>query len=182
MDDNSLRVAMALRLGCNVCEPHLCIYCSTIEANGYHGLTCQRSSGIFPLPPSLKDIIRRAVVTANVPCMLESSGLSRSDGHLMDPLEKWALSDLRVYANTLRDKAEPRVAFTQPTAETARHVGKDNLIYSAGRTHVCLVSRRTHPPKRRWTSLPMNIRKPRGVTSALPTLNKKMISRERRLG
>ncbi|GBP52867.1 hypothetical protein EVAR_39031_1 [Eumeta japonica] len=52
----------------------------TVEANGYHGLNCQCSSGRFPCHHALNDIIRWALTTDNVPCMLEPPGLSRSDG------------------------------------------------------------------------------------------------------
>ncbi|GBP81202.1 hypothetical protein EVAR_58040_1 [Eumeta japonica] len=80
LDDNVLRVAVALRLDCNVCEPHLCISRSTVEVNGYDGLNYQRSSGRLPRHHALNDIIRRALISANVPRTLEPLGLSRSDG------------------------------------------------------------------------------------------------------
>ncbi|GBP80421.1 hypothetical protein EVAR_59096_1 [Eumeta japonica] len=58
LDDNSLWVAVALWLGCNDYESHLCIYDTNIEANSYHGLSYQRSCGRFPRHHALNDIIR----------------------------------------------------------------------------------------------------------------------------
>lgn len=86
LDDDSLRVAAALRLGGKVCEPHLCTYGSMVEANGHHALSCQRCSGRFPRHHTLNELIRRALVSANILCALEPPGLSRSDGKRPDGL------------------------------------------------------------------------------------------------
>ncbi|GBP84938.1 hypothetical protein EVAR_90950_1 [Eumeta japonica] len=72
-------VAVALWLGCSACESYLCICSLTIEANGYHGLKCQRSPGIFPRHHALNDIVLRALTYSNDPCTLEPPGFSRSD-------------------------------------------------------------------------------------------------------
>ncbi|XP_047984053.1 uncharacterized protein LOC125224669 [Leguminivora glycinivorella] len=86
LDNDSLRVAVALRLGCDVCVPHLCICGTMVESNGHHALSCCRCAGRFPRHHALNDIIRRAFVSANVPCVLEPPGLSRSDGKRPDGL------------------------------------------------------------------------------------------------
>lgn len=86
LDNESIRVAVAFRLGCDVCEPHICICGSMVERNGHHALSCQRCAGRFPHHHALNDIIRRALVSANVPCILEPPGLSRSDGKRPDGL------------------------------------------------------------------------------------------------
>ncbi|KAI5632435.1 hypothetical protein NE865_14861 [Phthorimaea operculella] len=84
LDDNSLRVAVALRLGCDVCERHQCTCGSMVESNGHHALSCCRCSGRFPRHHALNDIVRRALVSANIPCILEPQGLSRSNGKRPD--------------------------------------------------------------------------------------------------
>lgn len=86
LDSDSVRVAVALRLGCDVCIPHLCICGTMVESNGHHALSCCRSAGRFPRHHALNDIVRRALISANVPCMLEPPGLSRSDGKRPDGL------------------------------------------------------------------------------------------------
>ncbi|XP_049886857.1 uncharacterized protein LOC126381429 [Pectinophora gossypiella] len=86
LDDDSMRVAVALRLGCDVCEPHKCICGSMVEASGRHALSCCRCSGRFPRHHALNDIVRRALISANIPCVLEPPGLSRSDGKRPDGL------------------------------------------------------------------------------------------------
>ncbi|XP_049877874.1 uncharacterized protein LOC126375074 [Pectinophora gossypiella] len=86
LDDGSLRVAVALRLGCSVCEPHNCICGAPVDARGYHGLSCGKSAGRFPRHHMLNDIIRRALVSAGIPSSLEPPGLCRSDGKRPDGL------------------------------------------------------------------------------------------------
>ncbi|XP_063385490.1 uncharacterized protein LOC134671560 [Cydia fagiglandana] len=86
LDNNSMRVAVALRLGCDVCEPHICICGTMVESNGHHALSCCRCVGRFPRHHALNDIVRRALLSANVPCMLEPPGLSRTDGKRPDGL------------------------------------------------------------------------------------------------
>lgn len=86
LDDDSLRVATALRLGCSVCEPHICICGASVDANGHHGLSCTRSAGRRPRHHALNELIRRALVSAEVPCVLEPPGLSRLDGRRPDGL------------------------------------------------------------------------------------------------
>lgn len=82
----SLRVAVALRLGCDVFSPHLCICGSMVEANAHHALSCGRCSGRVPRHRALYDIVRRALISVNVPCVLEPPGLCRSDGKRPDGL------------------------------------------------------------------------------------------------
>ncbi|KAI5636227.1 hypothetical protein NE865_11066 [Phthorimaea operculella] len=67
-------------------EPHRCICDTMVEANGHHGLSCCRCAGRFPRHHALNDIVRRALVSANVPCVLEPPGLSRTDGKRPDSL------------------------------------------------------------------------------------------------
>ncbi|XP_063389112.1 uncharacterized protein LOC134674887 [Cydia fagiglandana] len=86
LDNDSLRIAVALRLGCKVCDAHRCICGVLVEENGHHGLSCQRCAGRFPRHHSLNEIVRRAMVSANIPCVLEPPGLSRSDGKRPDGL------------------------------------------------------------------------------------------------
>ncbi|KAJ8721909.1 hypothetical protein PYW08_004311 [Mythimna loreyi] len=92
LDDDSLRVAVALRLGCRVCEPHTCTCGSMVEADGHHALSCRRCTGRFPRHHALNDIIRRALVSANIPCVLEPPGLSRSDEVAFSPSTSFVLA------------------------------------------------------------------------------------------
>lgn len=86
LDNDSLRIAVALRLGCDVCVPHKCICGVMVEADGHHALSCTRCAGRLPRHSALNDIIRRALVSANIPCVLEPPGLFRTDGKRPDGL------------------------------------------------------------------------------------------------
>ena len=45
MDDETVRVAVGLRLGAKLCEPHQCPCGTRVESQGTHGLSCRRSAG-----------------------------------------------------------------------------------------------------------------------------------------
>src|SRR6218665_967663 len=45
LDDEAVRVAVGLRLGTNLCEPHTCVCGERVTAQGHHGLSCIRGFG-----------------------------------------------------------------------------------------------------------------------------------------
>ena len=75
---------MGLRFGVNLCEPHQCPGGKLVDARGTHGLSCKRGTARATRHYQLNDIVRRALVRANIPSVLEPSGLSRGDGKRPD--------------------------------------------------------------------------------------------------
>ena len=86
LDDEAIRVSVSLRLGVNLCEPHLCPCGALVDARGTHGLACRRSSGRMSRHQNMNDIIWRGLVRAGIPSCKEPSGLSRTDGKRPDGL------------------------------------------------------------------------------------------------
>ena len=86
LDPESFRVAVALRIGANVCEPHVCRCGSAMDARGLHGLSCRYSAGRHPRHAALNDVIKRALQTAGIPSVLEPLGVDRGDGKRPDGL------------------------------------------------------------------------------------------------
>ena len=86
MDDVTVRVALALRLGADICLPHLvCNHCQAdVGSNGTHGLSCRKSQGRHSRHSTLNDIIHRALNTAHIPSRLEPADIQRSDGKRPD--------------------------------------------------------------------------------------------------
>jgi hypothetical protein len=84
LDDASLRIAIALRLGATVTVPHKCICSSMVDSRGYHGLSCRYSAGRLSRHAGLNHIIKRALNSAGIPSQLEPAGISRSDGKRPD--------------------------------------------------------------------------------------------------
>jgi hypothetical protein len=71
MDNDTLRISAALRLGAKTCHPHSCQHCGkAVDELGTHGLS--RSE--------INKIIEEACSSANVPASLEPSGTFRDDG------------------------------------------------------------------------------------------------------
>ena len=79
-DDEVVRIAVGLRLGINICKPHVYICGSVVDVRGSHALTCQRTSGRLTRHNHLNDIVLRSLTRAKIPATKESAGLLRSDG------------------------------------------------------------------------------------------------------
>ena len=45
LDDETIRVAVGLRLGADICEPHTCPCGSFVDSRGTHGMSCRSSAG-----------------------------------------------------------------------------------------------------------------------------------------
>ena len=86
LDDTSLRIAIALRLGAPVCVPHTCVCGEAVDTSGTHGLSCRQSAGRHARHSAVNDLIKRALASADVPARLEPSTLSRDDGKRPDGL------------------------------------------------------------------------------------------------
>ena len=124
MDDNTVRVAVGLRLGTAICGPHSCQRCgSAVDELGRHALSCRRSEGRHQRHAALNDIIKRGLSSAHVPSRLEPTGLDRSDGKRPDgvTLAPWHSGCLLVWDATCLDTLAPsyRAHATQESGKVA---------------------------------------------------------------
>lgn len=86
MEDEAVRVSVALRLGLDLCVPHSCRCGEQVDAQGLHGFVCKKAPGRTSRHHTLNDIVHRAVTSAGIPAMKEPSGLARQDGKRPDGL------------------------------------------------------------------------------------------------
>jgi hypothetical protein len=86
LDDTSLRVAVALRLGATMCAPHTCVCGEQVDSSGTHGLACRKSAGRHMRHNAVNDLIKRALASADIPAILEPNSLCRNDGKRPDGL------------------------------------------------------------------------------------------------
>ena len=110
MDNNTVRVAVGLRLGVPLCHPHFCQHCGKeVDQLGTHGLHCKFSQGRFHRHGALNNIIHRALTAAHVPSRLEPVGMSRSDGKRPDGASTvpWERGKLLVWDVTCPDTLAP---------------------------------------------------------------------------
>ena len=84
LDDESLRICVALRLGSKLNLPYTCICGAAVEDSATHGLDCRRAPGKHARHSAVNDVIHRALNAAGVPSHLEPVGLSRDDGKRPD--------------------------------------------------------------------------------------------------
>ena len=105
LDDSSFRISVALRLGQPLCEPHTCTCGEKVDKYGLHGLSCKKSAGRWARHGLINDILRRGLSTANVPSILEPSGICRSDGKRVDgmSLVPWRSGRALLWDATCKD-------------------------------------------------------------------------------
>jgi len=74
LNDNAIRVAVGLRLGCAICEAHCCPCGVMVDALGQHALSYKKQSGRVQRHAWLSDLIHRAMIRAQTPAVKESPG------------------------------------------------------------------------------------------------------------
>ena len=79
LDNSSLRIAIALRLGAPVCLPHTCVCGAKVDSTGRHGLSCRKSAGRLSRHNAVNDLLKRALQSAEIPSRLEPRSLARQD-------------------------------------------------------------------------------------------------------
>ena len=92
LDSESFRVAIALRVGAEVCLPHSCRCGGRMDGRGLHGLSCRYSAGRHPRHSAMNDVVKRALLKAGLPSVLEPPGLDRGDGSRPDGITVFPFS------------------------------------------------------------------------------------------
>ena len=84
LDSEQTRISLSLRLGAPVSLPHQCVSSAVSDEFGIHALSCRRLTSRFARHTEVNQIILCAFKSANIPSMLEPSGLLRDDGKRPD--------------------------------------------------------------------------------------------------
>ena len=141
LDDEAVRVAVGLRLGSKLCEPHQCPCGAQVSPEGTHGLACRRSSGRTTRHHALNDLVWRSLVQAEIPSIKEPAGLFRSDGKRPDGLTQipWKAGRCMTWDVTVTDTlAESYLATTSTVAGAAAEGAasrKESKYQSLASTH-----------------------------------------------
>lgn len=105
LDNNTIRVCMGLRLGCDICRPYQCACGATVDSKGLHALSCKKSAGRFFRHATVNQCIKRALGTIDIPSILEPCGLLREDGKRPDGMSvvPWSRGQCLVWDYTCSD-------------------------------------------------------------------------------
>jgi len=103
LDDEAVRVAVAVRLGLNLGAPHTCRCGATVDALGQHSLVCKQAASKITKHQHLNDLVTRALVSPGVPATKEPVGLIRRDGKRPDGMTQipWRSGKLLVWDVTV---------------------------------------------------------------------------------
>jgi len=109
LDNDSARIAVALRLGNKVCKAHACVCGAIVESNGHHALSCSLSKVKYSKHSEINKVFSTAFRTAGFPNKLEPQGLSRHDGKRPDGLTSypWSHGKSLVWDVTVVDTVAP---------------------------------------------------------------------------
>ena len=140
MDNNSIRICIGLRLGCNICSAHTCLCGSLVTPKGLHGLSCQKSVGRIPCHTELNDIIGQTLSLLQVPTTREPTGLSRNDGKRPDGMTLtpwfkgkyliWDATCVDTFADSYLSKTSLNARKLADTAAKDKHSHYSNIISS----------------------------------------------------
>ena len=141
LGDDAVRVAVGLRLGINLCEPHVCKCGVSVDARGTHGLACKKSEGRHPRDAQLNDVVWRALQRAQIPSVKEPAGLSRTDGKRPDGVTMipWAQGRCLAWDVTAPDTLAP-----SHVTDSARNAGSAAMKAEALKTTKYSAISQTH--------------------------------------
>ena len=84
LDDKTMRIRVALRVGLNVCLAHQHRCGATVQSDGLRPLSCHFSACRFPRHSAINNIVKRSLDTTGLHSILEPGSLDRSDGRRPD--------------------------------------------------------------------------------------------------
>ena len=84
MSDEDVRISAGVRLGALLCQPHICVCGTKVDARGIHGLSCRKNAGRQIRHNSINDTVWRAMRRAGIPSIKEPLCLLRDDGKRRD--------------------------------------------------------------------------------------------------
>ena len=108
LENDDARVAVGFRLGTALCKSDQYVCGAMVEAC-LHGLSCNLGSVRHARHNTINDLTARALQRAEVPCMKEPAGFSRSDGKRPDGLIliPWKAGKNSVWDVTVTDTVAP---------------------------------------------------------------------------
>ena len=103
LDNEAVRIAVALRLGLDLGVPHLCRCGAHVDASGLHAFVCRHAPGRIARHQALNDAVCRALGSASYPATKEPSGLVQQDGRRPDgmTLTPWQAGKILVWDVTV---------------------------------------------------------------------------------
>ena len=67
-------------MGALLCQPHICVCGTKVDARSIHGLSCRKNAGRQTRHNSINDIVCRAMRRVGIPSIKKPLGLLRDDG------------------------------------------------------------------------------------------------------
>ena len=146
LNRQTLRIAVALRLGSKICRSHKC-HCinkdtkqpNTVDIKGLHGLSCASAGGKGRIArhDRANDLIHRALASANYHCILEPTGLCRDkkrpDGFSLYPYTEgkilaWDYTCRNTLADSYKKHTAVEVGYAAKDGEKDKYDNYKDLV------------------------------------------------------
>ena len=146
LNRQTLRIAVALRLGSRICKPHKC-HCKDkdtgqpgiVDIKGLHGLSCASAGGKGRIArhDRANDLIHRALASANYHCVLEPTGLCRDekrpDGFSLYPYSEgkilaWDYTCRNTLADAYKEHTAVQVGYAAKVGEKDKFRNYEELV------------------------------------------------------
>ena len=131
IDTEDIRIAIGLRLGLSICEPHSCLCGGVVDAKCIHELSCRRSAGRSIRHQQFNDFIWRALRRADSQSIKEPSGLLPEDDKRPDGLTlvPWQGGRCMVWDATVVDTlASSYVAVSAQITGSAAQAAAERIV------------------------------------------------------
>ena len=142
LDNESLRISVALRLGTKLNEAYTCICGLAVDNSATHGLDCRRAPGKHARHSEANQVIHRALSSAGVSSILEPVGMCRNDGKRPDgaTVIPWKQGKCLVWdftcVNTIARSYITSAASQAGSPSTAAEIKKKTKYSSLGNNYI----------------------------------------------
>lgn len=102
LENSEISIAIGLRLGTQLCIPHVCKCGAAVDEYGRHGLSCKESTGRQLRHDTINDLIHRSIISAGRSAQREPTHLASSNGLRPDgiTIQPWKLGKQLVWDAT----------------------------------------------------------------------------------
>lgn len=153
LEDDDLSMSVGVRYGLEIMQQHHCVCGAVADSKGVHALSCKKVKGKFSRHAEVNDIIKRGMMAAGIPAVVEPPGLARRDGKRPDGLTLpcWSRGRPLVWDATIRHTIAS--SYVSRTSKRAGSAAEEGFKLKCGkyeeledRFHVMPVSIETHGP------------------------------------
>ena len=104
MSDEEVRISAGVRLGALLCQPHICVCGTKVNARGIHGQSCRKNASIQIRHNSINDIVWRTMRRAGITLIKEQLGYYEMTVSALTELRRFLGAGVDVWNGTSQSR------------------------------------------------------------------------------